>query len=98
MSFSAGVHEYQGSAMIGMCDAELLGRTLEGGGARVTVSREYYGGRALDEDGAARLLESSSIINMAGARTVGLAARLGIGAPGGARDVGGVPFMIVFRS
>ena len=98
MSFSAGVHDYQGSAMIGVCDSELLGRTLEEGGVRLSLTRQYYGGRSLDEDGAARLLGSASIANVAGERAVRLAARLGMGAPGGARSVRGVPFMIVFRS
>lgn len=97
MSFSASTREYQGSSMLSICDEELLGRTVEEGGRRLDISREYYGGRTVGEAEAGRLLRSSAIINMAGGRTVELALRSGVGARGGARTVGGVPFMIVFR-
>ena len=98
MSFSVGSHDYQGSSMLGVCDAEILGRTFEEGGVRLAVTRQYYGGRAVGEDEAERLLSSAAIVNVAGERAVDLAVRAGIGPREGAKTVGGVPFMVVFRA
>lgn len=98
MSFSVGTHDYQGSSMIGVCDAELLGTTMSEDGVRLAVTREYYGGRTVGEAEAARLLSTSAIINVAGARAVELAVREGIGPRDGIKTVRGVPFMIVFRA
>lgn len=97
MSFSVSSREYQGSGMLSICDEELLGRTVAEGERRLAITREYYGGRTVGRPEAERLLRSSAIINMAGERTVELAVSAGVGSRGGAKTVGGVPFMIVFR-
>lgn len=98
MSFSVGSHDYQGSSMIGVCDAELLGTTVTQDGVRLAVTREYYGGRTVGEAEASRLFSAAAIINIAGARAVDLAVREGVGPRGGVKTVKGVPFMIVFRA
>ena len=98
MSFSVGSHDYQGSSMIGVCDAELLGKTLTENGVRLAVTHEYYGGRTVGEAEVSRLFSTSAIINIAGTRAVDLAVREGIGPRGGVKTVRGVPFMIVFRA
>lgn len=97
MNFSVSTSEYQGAGMLSICDEELLGRVLEEGGRRLAVTPEYYGGRTVGRAEAERLLRSSSIVNMAGRRTVELALSSGVGARGGEKTVCGVPFMIVFR-
>ena len=97
MSFSARVSNYQQNAMLNMCDAELVGRTVSEGGKNLNISRGYYGGRVVDRPEAEDLLRTSSIINMAGPRTVSLSIGLGIGIETGVKRVGGVPFLIVFK-
>lgn len=97
MSFSVSTNEYQGSSMLSICDEDLLGRVLQEGDSRLAVTREYYGGRTVGRAEAERLLRSSSIVNMAGRRTVELALSSGVGARGGEKTVAGVPFMIVFQ-
>jgi len=97
MSFSVRVSNYQQNAMLSICDAELVGRTISEGKQSLNISQSYYGERTVGPRDAEDLLKSSSIINMVGEKTVSLSIRLGIGADAGVKRIGGVPFLIVFK-
>ena len=64
---------------------------------RLPIKASYYGGATVGRDEAARMLSEARIANIAGRRAVGLAVSMGLGAEGGVKTIGGVPFLIVFR-
>jgi hypothetical protein len=63
----------------------------------VKISKSYYGDRVVDEIEAKSLLRNSSIINMAGRRTIDLSIKIGVGTTKGVKEIEGVPFLIVFK-
>lgn len=83
--------------MLNICDAELVGRTLRQSDLEVRITKSYYGDRVVDEREAESLLRNSSIINMAGKKTIDLSIKLGIGSAKGVKEIEGVPFLIVFK-
>lgn len=96
--FSAKVTEYQGSRMLSMCDADVLGSEITQGDLTMKISRSCYGEKLVGEEEAAEMIRGSSIINMVGEGTVSLSLGLGIGSEEGVRRISGVPFLIVFQS
>lgn len=98
MPFSVRLSNYQGSTMLNMCDADLLGRHITAqDGRTMHISEGYYGGRLVSRNDAYKLLRESSIINMVGEDAVSMAVELGMGSKDGARVISGVPFMLVFK-
>ena len=80
-----------------MCDAELVGRTLKQSDLEVKITKNYYVERIVDEKEAESLLRTSSIINMAGRKTIDLSIKIGVGTAKGVKEIEGVPFLIVFK-
>lgn len=80
-----------------MCDAELVGRTLKQSDLEVKINKSYYGERIVDEKEAESLLRTSSIINMAGRKTIDLSIKIGVGNAKGVKEIEGIPFLIVFK-
>ena len=83
--------------MLNICDAELVGRTVRQSDLEVRITKSYYGDRVVDEKEAESLLRNSSIINMAGRKTVDLSIKMGIGSAKGVKEIEGIPFLIVFK-
>lgn len=80
-----------------MCDAELVGRTLKQADLEVKITKSYYEERIVDEKEAESLLRTSSIINMAGRKTIDLSIKIGVGTAKGVKEIEGIPFLIVFK-
>ncbi len=97
MQFCVKTATYRQSSMLNICDADLIGRDVRKDELQVSISRSYYGDRTVDAAEAETLLQNSSIINMAGRQTVSLSIRLGIGSSEGVKNIGGIPFLIVFK-
>jgi len=97
MQFAVRVSNYQKKVMLNICDAELLGKKITQDDLTMHISESYYGERFVDEEEAESLLKTSSIINMAGAETVSLSIKLGVGSENGVKKVSGVPFLIIFN-
>lgn len=83
--------------MLNICDAELIGRIVRQSDLEIKISESYYGQRVVDEQEAASLLRSSSIINMAGRKTIDLSIKIGVGSSKGVKEIENVPFLIVFK-
>ena len=83
--------------MLNICDAELLGKKIIEGDLTMHISENYYGERFVEQDEAKSLLNNSSIINMAGKKTISLALELGIGTEKAIKIVSDVPFLIIFN-
>ena len=97
MQFAVRVSNYQKKIMLNICDADLLGKKITQDDLTMHISESYYGERFVDEEEAESLLKTSSIINMAGAETVSLSIKLGVGSENGIKKVSGVPFLIIFN-
>ena len=97
MQFSVKTTNYQKQSMLNICDAELLGKKIIEGDLTMDISENYYGKRFVEKDEAESLLNTSSIINMAGKETVSLALKLGIGSENAVKIVSDVPFLIIFN-
>jgi len=83
--------------MLNICDAELVGKTLRQSDLEIRITKSYYEDRIVDEKEAESLLRNSSIINMAGKKTIDLSIKMGIGSAKGVKEVEGIPFLIVFK-
>ena len=97
MQFSVRTTNYQKQSMLNICDAELLGKKIIEGDLTMHISENYYGERFVEQDEAKSLLNNSSIINMAGKKTISLALELGIGTEKAVKIVSDVPFLIIFN-
>jgi uncharacterized protein len=97
MQFAVRVSNYQKKVMLNICDADLLGKKITQDDLTMHITESYYGERFVDEEEAESLLKTSSIINMAGAETVSLSIKLGVGSENGIKKVSGVPFLIIFN-
>lgn len=97
MNFAVRIVNQQSNRMLNICDAELVGRTLKQSDLEIKITKSYYGDRMVDEKEAESLLRNSSIINMAGRKTIDLSIKIGVGTAKGVKEVGGVPFLIVFK-
>ena len=97
MNFAVKQVNQQRNRMLNICDAELVGRTVRQSDLEVRITKSYYGDRVVDEKEAESLLRNSSIINMAGRKTVDLSIKMGIGSAKGVKEIEGIPFLIVFK-
>ena len=97
MLFSVRITNYQNNLMLNICDAPLLGKKVVKNKIKMHISESYYGERLVEKDEAENLLKKCCSINMVGKETISLSVRLGIGSHQGVKEIGGVPFLIVFK-
>lgn len=69
------VHRERREVVVAICDAELLGRTIEEGDLRLEVSREFYGGLKVLVTEIHRYMSEATVINLLGNNVVREAAR-----------------------
>ena len=77
--------------LVAVCDADLLGETLENGEFSLTVSEEFYGGEEVGETDAANSLARASVANLVGERAVTLAIERGHVDETNVLDIDGTP-------
>ena len=97
MNFAIKQVNQQRNRMLNICDAELVGKTLRQSDLEIRITKSYYEDRIVDEKEAESLLRISSIINMAGKKTIDLSIKMGIGSAKGVKEVEGIPFLIVYK-
>jgi hypothetical protein len=97
MNFAVKQVNQQRNRMLNICDAELVGRTIKQSDLEIKITKSYYGDRIVDEKEAESLLRTSSIINMAGKKTIDLSIKIGVGTAKGVKEIEGIPFLIVFK-
>jgi len=56
--------------LVAVCDAELLGKTLEGGRVPFMVSKSFYGGAPAGLDEALEAMRRATICNLVGKKIV----------------------------
>ena len=95
--FRARLINHNNTRMLNICDADLLGRTLNRDNFSLKISQEYYSDKAIEKEEAKALLQESDNINMVGKEIISLSVDMGIGSQDGVKEIDGVPFLIVFK-
>ena len=96
-SFSVRSISWKNSSLINLCDSELIGQTLVEGKLKMHISKDFFGGDLVEEDEAVKLLRESSMISLAGERSVGIALANKLGSPHAVRQIQGVPFLMIYK-
>ena len=95
--FCARLINHNNTRMLNICDADLLGRTLNRDNFSLKISQVYYTDKAIEKEEAKALLQKSDNINMVGKEIISLSVDMGIGSQDGVKVVDGIPFLIVFK-
>ncbi|MDS0476006.1 DUF424 family protein [Natrinema sp. 1APR25-10V2] len=69
--------ETQEGLLVAVCDEDVLGETFEDGDLSLTVTEEFYGGDAADENAVLESLAQADVANIVGTRAVELAVEAG---------------------
>ena len=95
--FYARVINQKNTHMLNICDADLLGRTLNRDNFSLKISEKYYGEKVVEKEEAEALLKGSDNINMVGKEIISLSTNIGVGSHNGVKEIDGIPFLIVFK-
>ena len=95
--FAARLINHNDTSMLNICDAELLGRTVNRGSFTLKISEKYYTQNVIEKEEAKDLLRRSHNINMVGKKIISLSVNIGIGTQKGVKEFDGIPFLIVFK-
>ena len=95
--FRARLINHNNTRMLNICDADLLGRTLNRDNFSLKISQEYYTDKVIEKEEAKALLQESDSINMVGKDIISLSVNIGIGSNEGVKEIDGIPFLIVFK-
>ena len=95
--FSARLINHNDTRMLSICDADLLGTTLNSDNFTLKISEKYYAEKVVEKEGAKDLLRRSNNINMVGKEIISLSVNMGIGSQEGVKEIDGIPFLLVFK-
>lgn len=84
------IHTQGNERILAACDEDLLGRTFESDGARITVSESFYKGEALSAEAFVERMKSVTIMNLVGDEVVSIAMSEGHVSSECVMDIGGV--------
>ena len=95
--FSARLINHSNTSMLNICDADLVGKTINRDNFSLKISEEYYADKVVEKEEAMDLLKKSNNINMVGKEIISLSVNIGIGSQKGVKVIDGIPFLIVFK-
>jgi len=95
--FCARLINHNDTRMLSICDADLLGTTLNSDNFTLKISEKYYAEKVVDKEEAKDLLKRSNSINMVGKEIISLSVNMNIGSREGVKEIDGIPFLIVFK-
>ena len=95
--FSALLIHHNDGLMLNICDADLLGKTLNRDNFTLKISEKYYAEKVVDKEEAKYLLKRSNSINMVWKEIISLSVNMNIGSRAGVKEIDGIPFLIVFK-
>ena len=95
--FSARLINYHDTCMLNICDANLLGKTLNRDNFTLKISEKYYAQKVVEKEEAKDLLRRANNINMVGKEIISLSVNMNIGSRAGVKEIDGIPFLIVFK-
>lgn len=77
LKFWGKVHVAKEEIVVGICDANLLGKKLIFNGVEIKISKRFFKGKKIDEEQALKLMEIATIGNLFGKEIIKLAAKAG---------------------
>lgn len=83
--------------VVGICDRELIGRTLTEGELSILITEAFFGNEPVTEEEVIRVLKVSDNITMYGERCTDLAISQGLIDQDSCRLVAGVPYITILR-
>ena len=95
--FSARLIHHNDGLMLNICDADLLGKTLNRDNFTLKISEKYYAQKVVEKEEAKDLLRRANNINMVGKEIISLSVNMGIGSQEGVKEIDGIPFLLVFK-
>jgi uncharacterized protein len=95
--FSVRSIVWKNSSVVNVCDIDLIGKTLVEGKLKMHISKEFFGGDLVGEEEAVKLIRESSMISLAGARSVNIALMNKLGSPQAVREIQGIPFLMIYK-
>ena len=95
--FSARLIHHNDGLMLNICDADLLGKTLNRDNFTLKISEKYYAEKVVDKEEAKDLLKRSNSINLVGKEIISLSVNMNIGSRAGVKEIDVIPFLIVFK-
>ena len=95
--FSVRSIAWKNSALVNVCDAELIGATLSEGDLKMHISKDFFGGELVEEEEAVKIIKDSTILSLAGVRSVNIALANKLGSPHAVREIQGVPFLMIYK-
>jgi len=93
------VHESPKGKVVAVCDADLIGKVLEGQGACMDLDRHrgFYMGKLVKGEFVEKALGSFSSANLVGKEAVGIASRMGLADDDSIKTIKGVPYVQLYR-
>jgi hypothetical protein len=85
------------NVLLSICDAEILGKTLQDGKIVFHVKEDFYKGAKVNIDEAMCMIENSTIVNMIGKNVVSKAIEKGYVHPEAVLDIKGIPHAQIVR-
>ena len=88
---------WKNASLVNVCDSELIGRTLSEGRLKMHISKDFFAGELVEEEEALKIIKESSMISLAGERSVNIALANKLGSPQAVREIEGVPFLMIYK-
>ncbi|MBU0614690.1 MAG: DUF424 family protein [Nanoarchaeota archaeon] len=64
--------------IVALCDSDILGKRFEQGNLQLDLTTDFYKGKEVTEQEAAKIVPSADILNLVGEKSVGLGIKLGL--------------------
>ena len=88
---------WKNTVQVSVCDSDLLGKTLKEGSLQMHISTDYFGGQMVGEEDALKMIRESSVVNLAGERSVSMAVSNRLASQKAVRMIQGVPFLMIYK-
>lgn len=85
------------ATIVNICDAELVGTTVNGDGLVMNISKEYYGGELVSANDALAMIKKSDVANLVGKRIVDLVVNQDLATEEAVKFVGKTAFLLIYR-
>lgn len=95
--FSVHSIAWKNASIVNVCDTELIGRTLVEGKLKMHISTDFFGGELVGEEEATKIIKESTMLSLAGERSVKIALSNKLGSPQAVREIQGVPFLMIYK-
>ncbi|MGC9174469.1 MAG: DUF424 family protein [Thermoprotei archaeon] len=93
--FSVGWHNTDEGPVVGICDAQILGKTFSCKETSIFIDPSFYGGSMVDENQLEEIFSSAYIVNLLGKEIIATCEKKRLIKKGYAKPVCGIPHIQV---